>query len=119
MKATSPSRRRVFDAIGMPGTAFSFDRVRPTSYRTKPQNLTLAGHAVPLPLDVEDTVRPIATAGGAWSTANDMARYLITALNRGTNPEVRRVVSAQNLGRTSEPQVAVTAEQSYGLGWFV
>ncbi len=110
---------RVFDAIGMPNTTFSFEQVRAAPDHATPHGLTLGGDYIPLPLSDEELLRPIAPAGASWSNARDMARYLITELNRGVSQEGRRVVSEQNLGVTWTPQVPVSAETSYGLGWFV
>jgi hypothetical protein len=61
----------------------------------------------------------VAPAGLAWSTADDMGRYLITLLQNGVGPDGNRIVSAENLHATWQPQVAVTATSDYGLGWFV
>ena len=72
--------------------------------------------------------------------ANDLARYLITQLNRGVSPEGDRVVSAENLTETWTPQISigggqdafldriwlpsslynpVDSQYDYGMGWFV
>jgi hypothetical protein len=48
-----------------------------------------------------------------------MARYLITGLSEGVAPDGTRVVSTENLQKTWEPQVAISDEASYGLGWIV
>ena len=74
---------------------------------------------MPISLDLEETLTPVAPAGLVWSTANDMARYLITEMNKGIGPDGNRVVSAENLGETWTPQIAVDSETSYGLGWFL
>ncbi|HLV11822.1 MAG TPA: serine hydrolase domain-containing protein, partial [Trueperaceae bacterium] len=62
---------------------------------------------------------PVAPAGAHWSTANDMARYALTLLRGGVTPDGERVVSAENLAVTWEPQVPVASGVDYGLGWFV
>jgi len=72
-----------------------------------------------LPLQMEAVVTPAAPAGGAWSTAEDLGRYLLTLLNSGITPDGQQVVSPWNLGITWQPQVPVSANMSYGLGWFV
>src|SRR5690606_30172147 len=41
------------------------------------------------------------------------------ALMTGVVPDGASVVSEENLSETWLPQVAVTADASYGLGWFV
>jgi hypothetical protein len=70
-------------------------------------------------VDAERLLLGLAPTGGAWSTAEDMARYLLTELNQGVAPDGAQVVSAYNLGETWQPQVPVNATMSYGLGWFV
>jgi len=49
----------------------------------------------------------------------DMGRYLTTELDQGVAPDGTRVVSAVNLAVTWEPQVPISAEASYGLGWII
>lgn len=112
-------QRRVFDPIGMTSSTFSFDRVRAAADRATPHGRRLSGEYQPLPLSHEALLLPVAPAGAVWSTATDMARYLITDMQRGVSPDGRRVVSETQLLQTWEPQVAVSAETSYGLGWFV
>jgi len=70
-------------------------------------------------VDTERVLLPMAPAGAVWSNVEDMARYLITELNEGVSPDGERVVSAENLAVTWEPQVAISADMSYGLGWMI
>lgn len=112
-------QERVFDPIGMPGTTLSFETVKEGGDYAIPHGASLGGGYVPISLDLEETLTPVAPAGLIWSTANDMARYLITELNEGAGPDGNRVVSSQNLGETWVPQVAVNGASSYGLGWFL
>ena len=71
----------------------------------------------PLDIDSERLLTPVAPAGSHWSTARDMARYLLTQLNAGVSPDGTRIVSTENLYATWEPQVPISALESYGLGW--
>ncbi len=112
-------QERVFDPIGMPNTTLSFATVRAGGDYATPHGATLEGVYMPISLDLEETLTPVAPAGLVWSTANDMARYLITEMNKGIGPDGNRVVSAENLGETWTPQIAVDSETSYGLGWFL
>ncbi len=59
------------------------------------------------------------SAASPWSTVLDMGRYLTTELDQGVAPDGTRVVSAVNLAVTWEPQVPISAEASYGLGWII
>lgn len=59
----------------------------------------------------------IAPAGQTITHVEDMARYLITHLNRGVVPDGRRVVLAANLAETWHPQTIIDDHNAYGLGW--
>jgi hypothetical protein len=48
-----------------------------------------------------------------------MANFLLTQLNYGMAPSGIAVVSPESLAVTWQPQVEMTAEASYGLGWIV
>jgi len=113
---------RVFDPIGMARTTFDFATVLADDNHALPHGAAFDetdSHYLPLPLQTEALLLPVAPAGAAWSTANDMARYLITQLNRGVSPDGEVVVSAENLLTTWQPQVSIDATTSYGLGWIV
>ncbi len=110
---------RVFAPIGMEHTTFSFDDVIASGDYAMPHGLNLDGEYVPMPLETERWVQPIAPSGGAWSTVDDMSRFMRTLLAGGVAPDGSTVVSAGNLEHTGEPQVPVDASTSYGLGWFI
>jgi hypothetical protein len=48
-----------------------------------------------------------------------MGRYLLTELAAGVAPDGERVVSEENLRVTWQPQVQISASDSYALGWIV
>jgi len=112
-------QRRVLTPIGMAASTYSFDRVEASGNYAMPHGIKQLGGYQPMSLDVERFLIPLAPAGALWSNASDMARYLITQLNQGVAPDGKRVVSVKNLQVTRQPQVAITAEASYGLGWMV
>lgn len=112
-------QERVFEPLGLAETTFSFEEVTAAGNYAQPHGANLAGEYVVLPLDDERFVGPIAPSGGVWSNVDDLITYLQMELERGVAPDGTRVVSAENLGETWESQIAVSAESSYGLGWFV
>jgi putative hemolysin len=97
----------------------SFDQVRAGDNYASPHNFNLAFEYYPIPLRFEEAHLPTAPAGALWSNVLDMARFLITELNEGISPDGTRVVSADNLTLTWEPQVTIAGSASYGLGWLV
>jgi CubicO group peptidase (beta-lactamase class C family) len=110
---------RIFTPIGMISTTLSFADVEASSNYAQPHGLSVDFTLTPIPLELERIVTPVAPAGAPWSNVLDMGRYLITELNQGVAPDGTRVVSAENLAVTWEPQVPVSANSSYGLGWFI
>lgn len=112
-------RMRVLEPLGMKNTTLSFDEVRARRNFATPHTQMLDGSYAPIDLDVEALLLPIAPAGAHWSTLEDMAQYMVMQLQEGVAPNGRRVVSAQNLKETWKPQIAITNDASYGLGWIV
>ncbi|HEX7002841.1 MAG TPA: serine hydrolase domain-containing protein [Trueperaceae bacterium] len=111
---------RVLTPIAMDRTTLSFEEVTSRSEFALPHQQNLeTGVYEPVSLAFEKLLLPVAPAGAHWSTAEDMARYLITQLDTGVAPDGDRVVSRENLLETWEPQVPLSATESYGLGWFV
>lgn len=55
-------------------------------------------------------------AGGAWSSANDMVRYVRFELNEGKLDDGRQYVTAANLLRRRAPNVSVGEDRIYGMG---
>jgi CubicO group peptidase (beta-lactamase class C family) len=112
-------KERVLDPIGMDSSTFSFDEVTSNGRYASPHGKTLTGETVEIPLSYESRLAPLAPAGALWSNVLDMSNYLITELNGGVSPLGKRVVSTENLAVTWEPQVEISAEASYGLGWII
>lgn len=116
---TQSLQERILAPIGMENTTISFDEVVARDDYAIPYGQNLVGELYPISLDVETFLLPVAPAGAHWSTSLDMAQYLIAQLNCGVAADGTRVVSEENLAETWEPQIAYTADSSYGLGWFV
>jgi CubicO group peptidase (beta-lactamase class C family) len=116
---THALEERVLGPMGLISTTLSFTEVEASDNYAIPHAASFDLSYSPFPLEIETLLNPVAPAGAHWTTLQDMARYLITELNEGIAPDGVRVVSAENLRVTWEPQVAVDAETSYGLGWFV
>lgn len=111
---------RVLEPIGMADTTLDFETVETRGDFANPHHVDLeSGDYEPLDVEVEALLTPVEPAGAHWSTVIDMAHYMLTVLDRGTAPNGEQVVSEENLAVTWEPQVQVSATESYGLGWLV
>jgi CubicO group peptidase (beta-lactamase class C family) len=103
----------------MTNSTFSFAKAQASGDYATPHGLNISFQYAPMAPEVERFLTPLAPAGALWSSARDMARYLITELNQGVSADGQRVVSQKNLAVTWEPQIAISADASYGLGWIV
>jgi CubicO group peptidase (beta-lactamase class C family) len=110
---------RIFGPMGMKNTTLSFDEATGSGKAATPYATGLDATYQKTPLSIERFVIPLAPAGAVWSNTDDMTNYLITQLSKGKAPGGERVVSAENLMHTWEPQVEISALASYGLGWIV
>jgi CubicO group peptidase (beta-lactamase class C family) len=118
-------KTRVFDPIGMTTASIPLSCPPPfTGEECKggqpnhatPHDFTLSGEVVPTHFHSDPGIAP---AGAVHASALDMARLVMTQLGQGVTPEGQRIVSAENLAQTWQPQVKVTKELSYGMGWFI
>ena len=135
-------QERLFDPIGMANTTLDLDTMNAHSEGARPHSWNESGQSVPSGSFFEGFIprEGISAAGGVASTANDMARYLITQLNRGESPDGVRVVSEESLTETWTPQINISggpdtflervwlpsalyspldSQYDYGMGWFV
>lgn len=107
---------RVFAPIGMESATLSREVAQANPNRATPHDFNLDGEVLPTysPADLH-----IAPAGGVSANVLDMARFVMTQLNRGAAPDGSQVVSAENLMETWQPQVKVFPDSHYGMGWFI
>jgi CubicO group peptidase (beta-lactamase class C family) len=108
----------VFKPAGMTSTTFDFKRALRADHAT-PHGMTYQLTWKTIAIGDEGWLPAIRPAGGAWSSAHDMARYVLLHLRRGLTPEGKRVVSEESLAARYDPQARMSKDQSYGLGLVV
>jgi len=111
---------QVFAPLGMEDTTLDFDAATTSDNFALPYayNGDTGGFS-PLQLDYERFATPVAPSGAVWSSANDMAQYMIMQLNGGVAPDGTRIVSQENLDITQTAQIAIPNDGDYGMGWMI
>lgn len=111
-------KSRLFIPAGMNDTTVNFDealasgQVATSHYYDMVQQVYL-----PVPLNYERFVVPVAPAGAVWSTIDDMTRYMLLQLGEGTLPDGTSIVSTENLTVTHTGVVEMGSGAQYALGW--
>lgn len=108
----------IFGPVGMADTTFDFDAIAAGERYVVPFGRG-ALEFKPLSIETERFLLSVAPAGAAWSTANDMGRYLAMLMNGGVTADGTRIVSEDGLARVQTPQVAIDSNTDYGLGWIL
>lgn len=106
---------RVFGPLGMTRTHFSFERALAGDHAT-PHGSDINGQPAMVSYDTSYSIVPYRPAGGAWSTARDMAQYVRLELSKGLLPDGRRLVSEANLLERRKHGIPSGEDQWYGMG---
>ncbi|MEZ4441398.1 MAG: serine hydrolase domain-containing protein [Polyangiaceae bacterium] len=109
--------KRVLEPLEMTSSTLSIAAVERRNNYAEPHRV-VGTETERVDLREEEFAPSIAPAGGLWSTARDMAKYVQLQLRHGVGPK-GRVVSAESLARTQTPGVKIGADSHYGLGWIL
>jgi len=108
-------RKNIFDPIGMKETTLDFAAALRANH-AMPHSESLDGAPHPIPISEEHFVTALRPAGGVWSSAHDMERYVMTEMANGVSPDGKRVVSQANLWERRKQRVRSGEISGYGLG---
>ncbi|MBK9266082.1 MAG: beta-lactamase family protein [Polyangiaceae bacterium] len=111
-------RTLVFEPLGMKNTTLDFKRAQTGNFAS-PHAKDIDGKTARAVINVNDAVIPVRPAGGAWSTVNDVLKYVQMELAEGKLPNGKEYISKDVLLARRAPQVALNADASYGMGLMV
>lgn len=108
------TRDLLFNPLGMSTIEWELDRVIKLSHGT-PHGPDHHGNWVSFPVEVDDFPYSVAPAGGAWSTLNDIMKFVQFELNEGSVGG-EQLASREVYLQRHKPMVAISETSSYGLG---
>jgi CubicO group peptidase (beta-lactamase class C family) len=111
-------RKKLFDPLGMKTTTFDFAKALRGNHAT-PHGNDEDGKTHPAPIGLNYSVVPVRPAGGVWTSARELTRYVQMELANGKLPDGKRLLSEKNLLERRKPQVALGEDGWYGMGLMV
>ncbi|HRI69517.1 MAG TPA: serine hydrolase domain-containing protein [Polyangium sp.] len=105
----------VFDPLGMKSTTFDFKRALKGNHAGA-HGLDIDGKPAAAVMDVNYSILPVRPAGGAWSSVNDVVKYVQMELAKGMLPNGKRYASEAVLKDRQTAQVTIGKDAFYGMG---
>jgi CubicO group peptidase (beta-lactamase class C family) len=108
----------VFDPLGMKATTEDYAAGQKGD-AAKPHGSDVDGKPALAEERINRSIVPVRPAGAAWSSVNDVMKYVAMELAEGKLPDGTRYISKDALMARRAPQVAVGTDATYGMGLFV
>src|SRR5260370_29896758 len=108
-------QRKSFDPLGMKSTTFDMARALRGDHAS-PHGDDIDGKQSLGNIAFDYSVMPHRPAGGAWTSAHDLIRYVQLELAQGKLPDGKQLVSAENLLARRAPQIVTGENATYGMG---
>jgi CubicO group peptidase (beta-lactamase class C family) len=105
----------VFNPLGMNSTTFDMARALGGNHAS-PHGDDIDGRPRVASMAFNYAVMPHRPAGGVWTSAHDLLRYVQLELAMGRLPDGKQVVTEENLLMRRLPQVSTGENRSYGMG---
>jgi CubicO group peptidase (beta-lactamase class C family) len=108
----------VFDPLGMKETTFNMKRAFSSNHAGS-HSPDADGQTARAMTAINDAIIPARPAGGAWSSVNDMLKYISMELAEGKLPNGTSYISKEPLLERRAPQVSIGKDVTYGMGLMV
>ena len=108
-------QRLVFGPLGMKATTFDYARAQ-RGNSARPHAPTIDGEPAVAAMDLNYSIIPVRPAGAAWSSVEDMLKYVAMELAEGALPGGKRYIDKDTLLARRAPQVSVGKDSTYGMG---
>jgi CubicO group peptidase (beta-lactamase class C family) len=111
-------RTQVFAPLGMKATTFDYAKALKGNH-AMPHAPDLDGKPAKAVMELNYALIPVRPAGAAWSSINDMLKYVQMELSNGQLPNGKPYIAKDALLARRAPQVALGTDASYGMGLMV
>jgi len=111
-------QKMIFDPLGMKSTTFDMGRALKGNHAS-PHGDDIDGKPSVADIAFDYSVMPHRPAGGVWTSADDLIRYVELELSLGKLPNGKQLVSAENLLARRARQIDVGEDHYYGMGLMV
>ena len=105
----------VFDPLGMSETTFDFKKAQKANHAT-PHSPDVDGNLAKALMAVNYSIIPARPAGAAWSSVDDMLKYVSMELADGKLPDGKTYIDEGPLLERRKPQVYLSKDAWYGMG---
>ncbi len=105
----------VFDPLGMKATTLDLERALRAAHAS-PHSENVDGTTVPASMDLQYTGIATRPDGGAWSSVNDLLRYVQMELDQGLLPDGTRYIAEAPLLARRVQQASRGNDLGYGIG---
>ncbi|MBI5537670.1 MAG: beta-lactamase family protein [Deltaproteobacteria bacterium] len=111
-------KKKIFEPLKMKSTTFDFARALAGNHAS-PHGEGADGKMAVARMDINRSIIPARPAGGAWSSARELARYVQMEIDKGKLADGKSLLSAPCLLARRDPQVSLGENKSYGMGLMV
>jgi len=108
-------QQKIFNPLGMKFTTFDYARALAGDHAS-PHGDDVDGKPTLASMAFNYSIVPARPAGGLWTSAGDLIRYVQLELAKGKLPNGKRLVSEENLLARRAPQISLGEDSTYGMG---
>ncbi len=108
----------VFNPLGMNNTTFDYAKAQTGDY-SAPHGYDIDHKVEVMGMGLNDTIVSSRPAGAAWSTVNDLLKYVQMEINHGVLPDGKRYIGDAALMQRREPQIALGVDRNYAMALIV
>lgn len=108
----------VFDPLGMRNTTFDYRQAQTGNF-ARPHGFDIDRKVQVMGMGLNETIVSSRPAGAAWSTVNDLLRYVQMEIDRGTLPDGTRYIGEAALLQRRQPQISRGVDRDYAMALMV